>query len=180
MIHRITALALALLAHGASLASPSCPQHYADGRSPEIRNEKLARATQELCYQSFGLMHSGLTRTPLWSAEYLTPGHLEAAQNLSRENSFHPEPQLPPSQRAELADYARSGFDRGHMAPSLGRHRAGSAQAGAARGWLVCDYRPGLHRPRVAQDWQCIGAEPFVQSGVQSPPERCRSLFCRQ
>jgi endonuclease G len=118
MFQRFTALALALLAHGASFASPSCPQHYADGRSPEIRNEKLARATQELCYQSFGLMHSGQTRTPLWSAEHLTPSHLEAAQNLSRENSFHPEPQLPPSQRAELSDYARSGFDRGHMAPN--------------------------------------------------------------
>jgi len=118
MIYRITALAFALLAHGVSLASPSCPQYFVDGRSPQIVNEKLARETQTLCFRSFGLMHSGLTRTPLWSAEHLTPDQLSAAQELSRENSFHSEQQLPSSQRAELADYARSGFDRGHMAPN--------------------------------------------------------------
>lgn len=122
MVHRITALAFALLAQSAvcsaALASPSCPQHFADGRSPQIVNDKLARGTTVLCYRAFGLMHSGLTRTPLWSAEYLTPEHLDAAKVLSREDSFHPEPDLPASQRAELADYARSGFDRGHMAPN--------------------------------------------------------------
>ena len=62
--------------------------------------------------------NSGITRTPLWSAEHLTANNLEAAQDLSRENSFHAERKLPAAQRAELADYARSGFDRGHMAPN--------------------------------------------------------------
>ncbi len=96
----------------------ACPGHYVDGRLPEIRNAKLAAATRELCFGVFGVMHSGVTRTPLWSAEFLRAGNLRSARELTRENSFHPEPQLPPSQRAELADYARSGFDRGHMAPN--------------------------------------------------------------
>jgi endonuclease G len=95
-----------------------CPAHYVDGRLPEIRNPKLATTTRELCFGVFGVMHSGVTRTPLWSAEYLRADKLEAAHDLSRENSFHAEPQLPPSQRAELSDYARSGFDRGHMSPN--------------------------------------------------------------
>lgn len=95
-----------------------CPAHYVDGRLPEIRNQKLISATQELCYGVFGIMHSGVTRTPLWSAEYLTADNIASARNLSRENSFHAEQKLPPAQRAELADYARSGFDRGHMAPN--------------------------------------------------------------
>lgn len=104
------------------LSSPvfatDCPSHYAAGRAPEILNDKLARQTQELCYQAFAVMHSGITRTPLWSAEHLTRDNIDAARTLSRENSFHPEPALLINGRAELKDYARSGFDRGHMSPN--------------------------------------------------------------
>ena len=106
-----------LLAAGLAAAS-QCPSHYVDGRAPEIRNPKINAATTELCYGVFGVMHSGITRTPLWSAEHLTTDNLDAAKNLSRENSFHAEQRLPANDRAELSDYARSGYDRGHMAPN--------------------------------------------------------------
>ncbi|WP_432377906.1 DNA/RNA non-specific endonuclease [Duganella sp. P38] len=116
------AVAAATLAGGllaVSLAAAGeCPAHYVDGRLPEIRNARMSAATTELCYGVFGVMHSGITRTPLWSAEHLTAENIAAARNLSRENSFHPESRLPSSARAELADYARSGYDRGHMAPN--------------------------------------------------------------
>lgn len=95
-----------------------CPVHYLDGRLPEIRNVKMRAATRELCYEAFGVMHSGLTRTPLWAAERLVRGNIEAAGDQSRINSFHAEPRLPRAHRAELSDYARSGFDRGHLAPN--------------------------------------------------------------
>lgn len=111
------ALACGVLAAQFALAG-QCPAHYVDGRAPEFVNQKLSAATTELCYGVFGVMHSGITRTPLWSAEHLTADHLASAQNLSRENSFHTESQLPASQRAELSDYARSGYDRGHMSPN--------------------------------------------------------------
>lgn len=109
-----------LLAAGvcASVMAGNCPAHYVDGRMPEIQNPRMQAGTTELCYDVFGVMHSSITRTPLWSAERLTAQNLAAAKTLSRENSFHPEPRLPASARAELADYARSGFDRGHMAPN--------------------------------------------------------------
>ena len=106
-----------LLAAGLAGAG-NCPSHYVDGQMPEILNQKLHAETTELCYGVFGVMHSGVTRTPLWSAEHLTADHIGSAQQLSRENSFHPELRLPPYQRAELSDYARSGYDRGHMAPN--------------------------------------------------------------
>ena len=107
----------ALLAPALALAS-GCPDHYADGRAPEIRNPKLAVATRELCYGVFGIMHSGVTRTPLWSAEHLRADNVASAQGMKRDNAFHAEARLPPGQRAELNDYARSGYDRGHMAPN--------------------------------------------------------------
>jgi endonuclease G len=115
----IAGLLLACGVLAANLAyAGGCPAHYVDGRLPEIRNPKLNSATKELCYGVFGVMHSGVTRTPLWSAEHLTADNVASAQDLSRENSFHAEQELPRGQRAELADYARSGFDRGHMAPN--------------------------------------------------------------
>ena len=120
MIQRTLAglvLGWTLLASAAALAG-GCPAHYVDGRLPEIRNPKLSGATRELCYGVFGVMHSGVTRTPLWSAEKLRAANVRSAGNLSRINSFHAETRLPRRQRAELADYARSGYDRGHMAPN--------------------------------------------------------------
>jgi len=96
----------------------SCSDHFVDGQAPRITNPKLDKATEELCFNVFSVLHSGVTRTPLWSAEHLQAENLAAAQELSRENSFHSESRLPPNQRAELADYARSGYDRGHMAPN--------------------------------------------------------------
>lgn len=109
----VCGLLAASVAHGSA-----CPTFYMGGKLPEIRNAKLNTSTRELCYEVFGIMHSGVTRTPLWSAEHLTARNLKSAQHLSRENSFHAETALPEGQRAELADYARSGFDRGHMAPN--------------------------------------------------------------
>ena len=96
----------------------ACPQHYVGGVAPEITSVKVAARTTELCYEAFGVEYSGVTRTPLWSAEHLVRANVESAQAMSRQNSFHAESQLPAGERAELADYARSGFDRGHMAPN--------------------------------------------------------------
>jgi endonuclease G len=63
-------------------------------------------------------MHSGISRTPLWSAEHLTRSNIFEARKLERHNDFHHESQLIPTDRAELKDYSKSGFDRGHMSPN--------------------------------------------------------------
>lgn len=95
-----------------------CPQHYVQGQPPVIINPKAAVKTTEVCYEAFAVMHSGVTRTPLWSAEHLVRSNIESAQSMSRKNAFHADANLPNGERAELSDYARSGFDRGHMAPN--------------------------------------------------------------
>lgn len=88
------------------------------GTAPEITNAAMRPRTQELCFEGFAVMHSGITRTPLWSAEHLTRARVDAAGDLPRINSFHPEPRLPAADRATLADYKGSGYDRGHMSPN--------------------------------------------------------------
>jgi endonuclease G, mitochondrial len=116
---RTHAGAEAAASRGAGTPRPqSCNDHFVGGEAPRLTNPKLDKATEALCFNVFSVLHSGLTRTPLWSAEHLQAQNIAAAQELSRENSFHPEPRLPSDQRAELSDYARSGYDRGHMAPN--------------------------------------------------------------
>lgn len=98
-------------------ANPTqCPEIYYANDAPDILNAKLFPKTQELCYSSFAVMHSGMSRTPLWSAEHLTREGLRSKSK--RSNNFHTEERLNPDERSELADYSRSGYDRGHMAPS--------------------------------------------------------------
>ncbi|WP_162825894.1 DNA/RNA non-specific endonuclease, partial [Escherichia coli] len=80
-----------------------------------VTNPKLAAQTRELCNPGYAVLHSGITRTPLWSAEHLTQPRIRASINLSREDSFRSDDRLPMAERAELDDYARSGWDRGHM-----------------------------------------------------------------
>jgi endonuclease G len=109
---------LATLVTPALAAQPSCPQHYVGGVAPEIINPNLAKSARPLCFKVFGVMHSGISRTPLWSAEHLTGDNIRSARGLVRKNSFHPEILLPPNERAELQDYAHSGYDRGHMSPN--------------------------------------------------------------
>jgi endonuclease G len=102
----------------ASAASTGCPEHYPAGQAPGFINPRLATETREICYSEFGLMHSGVTRTPLWSAEHITAAEVAQAETIRRKNAFHADPHLPRKERAELRDYAKSGFDRGHMTPS--------------------------------------------------------------
>lgn len=99
-------------------AQTSCPEHFAKGQAPDIVNEKLAAKSREVCYTGYGLLHSGVTRTPLYSAEHLTRDRLMQGKGLKRQSKFHPDDHIPAAERAELHHYARSGYDRGHVAPS--------------------------------------------------------------
>lgn len=113
----VVAALLALVSSLAIAASTECPQHYLDGQTPDFLNDKLAAKTQQICYQAYGLIHSGITRTPLTAAEHLTKEKL-TTPHPGRKNTFHPDPNLPPSDRAELEDYKGTRYDRGHQAPS--------------------------------------------------------------
>jgi endonuclease G len=106
------------LASTAVWAGNSCPQLFVGGQAPRITNPKLAVKARELCFAHYDILHSGLTRTPLWSAEHLTAQQVEAAKGVERVNAFHEEEALPPEERAYLSDYSRSGYDRGHNTPS--------------------------------------------------------------
>jgi endonuclease G len=95
-----------------------CSRSFYGGVYPEFSNTKLSNNTQALCMDGFAVMYSGVSRTPLWSAEYLNRKRLQQAKQIDREDSFHEESRLPQSMRARLSDYSGSGYDRGHLAPN--------------------------------------------------------------
>ncbi|KAL2428437.1 Mitochondrial nuclease [Exophiala dermatitidis] len=67
---------------------------------------------------SFLAAFNRATRNPHWVAEHFTRQSL-LLNNASRRNSvFYEDLTVPPMFRAKLADYARSGYDRGHQMPA--------------------------------------------------------------
>jgi len=78
----------------------------------------LAKRTTPLCYRAYAVLASGVTRGALQSAEHPTAAGLAAARQTQRVNLFHPENDLPLADRAELADYVRSGLDHGNTTSS--------------------------------------------------------------
>ncbi|WP_042339775.1 DNA/RNA non-specific endonuclease [Paraburkholderia ferrariae] len=112
-------LLMAVASHG--FAAPACSGFVPDGQFPTLANPRMAPQTRMLCYSDFVVLHSGITHGPLWSAEHLTRDHLEAAKDMTRTNRFFEDDRLPEGEGATLADYKRSGFDRGHMSPAGNR-----------------------------------------------------------
>ena len=104
-------------ATSADPASPAC-RAQSPGAQPSA-SASLERQTTLLCYSEYVARYSGLSRTPIWSAERLTRARIAAAKDQIRENRFHPDPSLSPDQAASLADYRSGGaYERGHMAPN--------------------------------------------------------------
>ena len=120
MLNRLRVAAAALLC-AASFPTLSytanCGEHFPEGGAPAVQ-ESVQLKIRILCYERFAVVHSGVTMGPLIVSEHLRADHVKSAKVQIRVNLFHPEARLNPPERAELSDFARSGYDRGHMAPS--------------------------------------------------------------
>ncbi|MFN3735834.1 DNA/RNA non-specific endonuclease [Hydrogenophaga sp.] len=91
-----------------------CPEFFANGTPPAVAPRPKLR---ELCYEAFAILHSGETKTPVYVAQRLNRRSIEDADE-KRATKFFADARLPSAERAELEDYKRSGYSRGHMAPA--------------------------------------------------------------
>lgn len=91
----------------------NCPQFFMSGRAPAVA---IGGRLRELCFDSFAVLHSGESRTPVYVAERLNRDLVLKAQKIERTNRFYADARLPAAERAELSDYKGSGYSRGHMA----------------------------------------------------------------
>lgn len=92
----------------------ACPQFFASGKPPLVVPRPTQRA---LCYDAFAILHSGESKTAVYVAQKLNRA-LVADADEKRTNRFFADARLRSDERATLADYLRSGFDKGHLAPA--------------------------------------------------------------
>ena len=100
----------------ASSGSSDCLKQFYRDEPPFLAKESLQKNSYPLCFNGFNVMYSGVSKTPLWTAEYLYPQRL--SQKIKREDNFHEEMRVSEKHRALLSDYRASGYDRGHMSPN--------------------------------------------------------------
>jgi endonuclease G len=62
---------------------------------------------------AYVLQHDNTAKIPMWVSFVVTPAH--ATGCVPRSNAFAPDNSLPKGSRAEVSDYARSGYDTGHI-----------------------------------------------------------------
>jgi endonuclease G, mitochondrial len=92
----------------------ACRQFFAAGQPPVVPLRPMQRA---LCYDAFAILHSGESKTAVYVAQRLNRA-LVADADGERTNQFFTDARLRAAERATLADYHASGYDRGHLAPA--------------------------------------------------------------
>lgn len=102
--------------------------------------------------RAYVVSYSPVKRVPNWVAWRLDRGNLG---HVKRSNDFRPDPSLP----AELfhvseSDYARSGYDRGHMCPSADREDTAEDNSTT---FLFTNMQPQLHELN-AGPWERLEA----------------------
>jgi endonuclease G len=72
---------------------------------------------RDLCFDDFAIYYSPSDKKPIYTIEKLNGEQLQAPHP-RRTNQFYEEARLPFNERALLADYRGSGYDRGHNVPA--------------------------------------------------------------
>src|SRR6185369_17391429 len=67
LTNSLAALALFAITAAAAQAGTACPEHFAAGQAPQVTNTRMQVRTRELCFAGFAVLHSGVTRTALFS-----------------------------------------------------------------------------------------------------------------
>jgi len=68
------------------------------------------------CHDGYALLHDNDARIAVWAGWTITPD--ESLGCIPRDDGFVADDALPKGQRAEPGDYAKTGYDKGHIVPN--------------------------------------------------------------
>ncbi len=154
--------------HAAGLGE--CAALVADTGEPETRSSDDDHMV--LCRTGYLVSYHTGHRTPAWVLEVLTPERF--AKNVTRDNRpFVPDPDVARANKSAVTgDYAKSGFDRGHMSPAADNTWLEEAMAESFYlSNIAPQYGPSMNRGIWAQlearvrDWAISRERLVVVSG---------------
>lgn len=90
-------------------AKSDCPGKFLNDNPPAIQYD------QEICFTQFSVLYSDKLKDPVISAQHLTADDVKGSLQLKRKDAFHSEPKVPKQFESTQKDYAKSGYDMGHM-----------------------------------------------------------------
>lgn len=91
------------------LPAAQCAQHVPYGQ-PQVTKPDAAL----ICRTGYFLYHDNAAKIPVWVAWNITPEHVNGC--VARTDAFATDQSLPAGKSATPADYAGSGYDKGHLA----------------------------------------------------------------
>lgn len=94
-----------------------CNLFFPKKEAPKV---KVADKTRELCFQDFAILYSVDKKSPVYCVQKLS--YLTINQKVKRKDHFHEEMRLSPSERSSPKDYAKSGYDKGHVCNARDQH----------------------------------------------------------
>jgi len=112
------AIAASQISTSAELADlANLPSHPCPFGTPISAPSPTSAPSLIIVRPGYALAYSTDSKIALWVHEALEASDLRGPATRSR-CSFRPDPLIPFNARAQLADYRRCGFDRGHLAPA--------------------------------------------------------------
>ena len=97
--------------------SASAPFDQCKDLFPAQQVPSTTQVGRDLCFDDFAIYYSPSDKKPIYTVERLNGEQLQAPHP-RRTNQFYEEARLPAHERALLADYRGSGYDRGHNVPA--------------------------------------------------------------
>ena len=136
MLVRVVLLVALATASMAAAASESCPTNM------ELGNPGGSDLT--LCHDGYAVGYSYQHKIPVWCAYWIERGTVDV--NVERQDRFVEHPQVPKQYSSSRSDYSKSGYDRGHCAPSASIDYSAEANQETFFYTNMFPQKPGLNR----------------------------------